>query len=641
MTRPLLTLVASLALLAGAPQAALAADKPAAVAKTPKPAKRYTIEQFMATVNIGGASFSADESRILFHSNETGIFNVYAMPVGGGKPVQLTNSKTDSHYAVGYFPGDDRILYTRDQGGNELNHLYVRELDGSERDLTPGDKLKASFAGWSGDDTAFYATTNERDPRYFDLYRYDAKTYERTLVFKNEAGWAVADISRDGRWLALAKVNTTADSDVHLVDLKSGEIKHITKHTGVALYEPQDFTPDGKELLMTSNDGGEFARVIAYDIASGTTRDVEKADWDVDYTRYSKDGHHRVTGVNADASTVLRLYRDGKSIALPTLPGGEVRGVAFSHSGKRMAFYVNGDRSPSNLFVADVGASAAPRQLTQSLSKDIDPGELVDASIARFKSFDGMVIPSVYMLPKEASPTHKVPAIVWVHGGPGGQTKRGYSALMQYFVNNGYAVLGINNRGSSGYGKSFFTADDGKHGREPLWDCIEAKTFLAGTGVIDPERIGIVGGSYGGYMVLSAMAFRPEAFKVGIDIFGVSNWLRTLESIPPYWESFRQALYQEIGDPVKDRERLMATSPLFHAGEIRKPLMVVQGKNDPRVIKPESDDIVAAVKKNGVPVDYLVFEDEGHGFSKKKNTLEANRRMVEFLDQYLKPGVGK
>lgn len=645
MSRPLLTLVASLALLAGAPHVAQAADKPAAAAKAPKPAKRYTIEQFMATVNIGGASFSADESRILFHNNETGIFNVYAMPVGGGKPVQLTDSKTDSHYAVSFFPGDDRFLYTRDQAGNELNHLYVRELDGSEKDLTPGSKpdhkLKARFVDWSGDDTAFYVATNERDPKFFDLYRYDAKTYARTMVFKNEGGWGSLDISRDGRWVALGKINTTADADVHLADLKSGEIKHITKHQGIARYSAEEFDPEGKELLLTTNDGGEFTRVIAYDLASGATREVEKADWDVDYTRFSKDGRYRVSGVNADASTALRIYRDGKPIALPKLPGGEIRGVAFSRSGKRMAFYVNGDRSPSNLFVADVGSNAAPRQLTQSLSKDIDPAELVDASIARFKSFDGMVVPSVYMLPKDASPTNKVPAIVWVHGGPGGQTKRGYSALMQYFVNNGYAVLGINNRGSSGYGKTFFTADDGKHGREPLWDCIEAKTFLASTGVIDHERIGIVGGSYGGYMVLSAMAFRPEAFKVGIDIFGVANWIRTLESIPPYWESQRLALYQEIGDPVKDRDFLMATSPLFHAKEIKKPLMVIQGANDPRVIKPESDDIVAAVKKNNVPVDYLVFDDEGHGFSKKKNNIEASRRMVEFLDKYLKPGLGK
>jgi dipeptidyl aminopeptidase/acylaminoacyl peptidase len=641
MSRPLLTLVAALALLSAAPEAALAADKPAASATARKPAKRYTIEQFMATVNIGGASFSADESRILFHSNESGIFNVYAMPVAGGKPVQLTDSKTDSHYAVGYFPKDDRFLYTRDQAGNELNHLYVRELDGSERDLTPGDKLKAQFAGWAGDDTAFYVATNERDARYFDLYRYDAKSYARTQVFKNDAGWQLSDVSRDGRWLTLGKVNTTADSDVHLADLKSGEIKHISPHQGVARYESQDFAPDGRELLMTTNDGGEFTRVIAYDLASGKTREVERADWDVAYTAFSKDGRYRVTGVNADASIALRLYQDGKPIALPKLAGGEVRGVSFSRSGKRMAFYVNGDRSPSNLFVADVGSSAAPKQLTQSLSKGIDPNDLVDASIARFKSFDGMVIPSVYMLPKEASPTHKVRAIVWVHGGPGGQTMRGYSALMQYFVNNGYAVLGINNRGSSGYGKTFFTADDGKHGREPLWDCIEAKTFLASTGVIDHERIGIVGGSYGGYMVLSAMAFRPEAFKVGIDIFGVANWIRTLESIPPYWESQRLALYQEVGDPVKDRDFLMATSPLFHAKEIRKPLMVIQGANDPRVIKPESDDIVAAVKKNNVPVDYLVFDDEGHGFSKKKNNIEASRRMVEFLDKYLKPGLGQ
>ncbi|MDR7297713.1 dipeptidyl aminopeptidase/acylaminoacyl peptidase [Pelomonas aquatica] len=639
MSRPLLTLVAALALLAAVPAATAADIKPAAAA--PKPAKRYTIEQFMATVNIGGASFSADESRILFHSNETGIFNVYAMPAAGGKPVQLTHSKTDSHYAVSFFPADDRFLYTRDQAGNELNHLYVRELDGSEKDLTPGEKLKAQFRGWSGDDTAFYVATNERDARFFDLYRIDAKTYARTLVFKNEAGWQVSDISRDGRWLALGKVNTTADADVHLADLKSGEIKHITRHQGLAQYASQDFDPESRELLMTTNDGGEFTRVIAYDLASGKTREVEKADWDVAYTAFSKDGRHRVTGINADASIALRLYRDGKPVALPQLPGGEVRGVSFSRSGKRMAFYVNGDRSPSNLFVAEVGANAAPKQLTQSLSKDIDPAELVDAAVVRFRSFDGMVVPSILMLPKEASAGHKVPAIVWVHGGPGGQTMRGYSALMQYFVNNGYAVLGINNRGSSGYGKSFFTADDGKHGREPLWDCIEAKTFLASTGVIDPERIGIVGGSYGGYMVLSAMAFRPEAFKVGIDIFGVANWIRTLESIPPYWESQRLALYQEVGDPVKDRERLMATSPLFHASEIRKPLMVIQGANDPRVIKPESDDIVAAVKKNGVPVDYLVFDDEGHGFSKKKNTLEANRRMVEFLDKYLKPGVGQ
>ncbi|MBB4845178.1 dipeptidyl aminopeptidase/acylaminoacyl peptidase [Paucibacter oligotrophus] len=620
------------------------APKAAAAAVAAQPAKRYTIEQFMATTAISGAFFSADEKRILFSSNASGIFNVYSQDVAGGAPRALTSSSTDSHYAVGYFPNDDRLLFTRDQGGNEQNHLFVRELDGREQDLTPGDKLKAAFAGWTGDGSAFFVVSNERNPKFFDLYRYDAKTYARSLVYKNESGYEVSELSRDGRWIALDKVNTTADSDVYLYDTQTQQLKHLTPHQGVASHRAASFTPDSKQLILQTNAGAEFTRLQQYELATGKTTELEKADWDIAYTYFSEDGRYRVTGINADASIQLKVVEivagQERPVQLPRLPGGEIRGVSFSRSAGKMAFYLNGDRSPNNLFVYDF-AGKQVKQLTQSLSKEIDPAELVDARIVRFKSFDGLVIPSVYYQPKEASVSNKVPAVLLVHGGPGGQTTRGYSALAQYLANHGYAVLGINNRGSSGYGKSFFTADDGKHGREPLWDCVEAKTYLASTGVIDPDRIGIMGGSYGGYMTLAALAFRPEAFKVGIDIFGVSNWLRTLESIPPYWESFRQALYQEVGDPVKDRDFLIATSPLFHAKEIQRPLMVIQGANDPRVIKPESDEIVEAVKKNGVPVEYLVFDDEGHGFSKKKNQIEANRRMLEFLDKYLKPGLGR
>jgi dipeptidyl aminopeptidase/acylaminoacyl peptidase len=227
---------------------------------------------------------------------------------------------------------------------------------------------------------------------------------------------------------------------------------------------------------------------------------------------------------------------------------------------------------------------------------------------------------------------------VWVHGGPGGQTRRQYNAAIQFLVNHGYVILGINNRGSSGYGKSFNTADDHKHGREPLWDCVEAKKYLQSLPYVDPNRVGILGGSYGGYMVLAALAFKPEEFAVGVDIFGISNWLRTLESMPKWWEAQRAALYKEVGDPEKDKEFLRETSPLFHADKILRPLLVLQGANDPRVIKPESDDIVAAVKKNGVPVEYVVFPDEGHGFTKKKNQIEGWSAILKFLDRYLKQG---
>ena len=230
----------------------------------------------------------------------------------------------------------------------------------------------------------------------------------------------------------------------------------------------------------------------------------------------------------------------------------------------------------------------------------------------------------------------KAPALVWVHGGPGGQTTRAHSATIQYLANHGYVVLGINNRGSSGYGKTFFAADDGKHGREPLWDTIEAKKYLQSLDYVDPDRIGIIGGSYGGYMTLAALAFKPGEFKVGVNIFGVSNWLRTLESIPPYWESFRLALYQEIGNPTTQRDFLIETSPLFHADKINVPLMVLQGANDPRVLKVESDEIVAAVKANKVPVEYVVFADEGHGFVKRENEKTGYEAVLKFLDAHLK-----
>jgi dipeptidyl aminopeptidase/acylaminoacyl peptidase len=610
----------------------------AAPAKKAAAPKLYTIEQFMATTSYNGASFSKDEKQLLVNSNETGIYNAYAIPVAGGKAVPMTKSTVDSTYGVDYFYNDDRILFTRDKGGNEQNHLFVRELDGTEKDLTPGDKLKASFEGWQPDGNAFYVSTNERDPKMFDLYRYDAKTYARTVVYENKSGMNATAISRDGKWLALSKPNTTNDVDVYLYEVATKTARHITPHDKAAAYNAATFDPESKRLFLTSNADGEFAAIYTYDLASGKMALHEKADWDMVGTGYSRDGRYRISAVNQDASSVVRIVEgpDERPVPLPKTPSGELRNVTFSPSGRLMAFYVNGDRSPNNLFVHDFKTKQT-RQLTQSLSKEINPEDLVDTEIVRFKSFDGTVIPSVFYRPKGASATSKAPAVVFVHGGPGGQTRRGYSALIQYLVNHGYAVLGINNRGSSGYGKTFFAADDRKHGREPLWDCIEAKTYLASLGYIDPQRIGIMGGSYGGYMVLSAMAFRPEAFKAGIDIFGVSNWIRTLESIPSYWEDQRKALYDEIGDPVKEKAFLTATSPLFHAKEIRMPLMVIQGANDPRVIKPESDEIVEAVRKNNVPVEYVLFADEGHGFSKKKNQAEANAKMLQFLDKYLKP----
>jgi dipeptidyl aminopeptidase/acylaminoacyl peptidase len=603
----------------------------------PRPKKQYTIEQFMNNESVIGASFSADESRILFSSNRTGIYNAYTVPVAGGQPTAVTKSTTDTVQAVSFFPHDDRILITRDQGGNELNHLYVIGTDGAEKDLTPGTKHKAEFMRWTPDGSAFYAVTNDRDQRYFDVYRYDAKAYARTMTFRNTVGYLPQAVSDDGRWVALVKANTTNDTDIYLWNGTTRQMRQISQHQGQATYQPAAFDVESKYLYYTTNDGGEFMMLRRLSLADNRHEDVEKANWDIASMEFSKKGTYRVTAVNEDGRIAIHVKdaRTGAEVPLPAVAGGEIRGVQISDSEKAMAFFANTDRSPMNLYVHEFGTREAKR-LTDTLNKDIDPEDLIDGQVVRFKARDGLEIPSIFYKPHQATPQAKAPALVFVHGGPGGQTMRGYSPLVQFLVNHGYVVLGINNRGSSGYGKSYLAADDKKHGREPLWDCVDGKAYLASLAYVDPARIGIMGGSYGGYMVLAALAFQSDAFKVGVDLFGVANWLRTLESIPPWWEAERLALYAEIGDPFKDKEMLRAVSPLFHADQIRKPLMVLQGVNDPRVLKAESDEIVAAVKKNNVPVEYVLFPDEGHGFTKKKNQIDGYGAVLKFLDKYLK-----
>lgn len=622
-------------LFAGVLSAQAPARPPAAPAN--RPIKEYTIAQFLDTSAVQGASFSADESRILFSSNQTGIWNAYTVAATGGPWMPVTRSTTDSTFAVSFFPHDNRVLITHDRGGNELNHLYALAEDGAERDLTPGDKLKAQFAGWSHGGDAFFVTSNERDPKFFDVYRYDAKTYARTLLFENTAGYFPAAVSGDAQWVALDKPNTTNDSDIYVWSAATKTATLISKHAGDANYATAAFDPGSTYLYFLTDDAGEFTMVRRYALADGKVDTVQSAPWDIVAMSFSHNGKYRATIVNNDARPEVTVVDNatGARVELPSVPNAGVAAVRFSPSETKLALSVSGDRSPNNLYLLDV-ATRKLTKLTDSLNPQIDAADLVDAQIVRFNARDGMAIPNVLWKPHQATAATKAPALVFVHGGPGGQTTPAYTGLVQFLVNHGYVVLGINNRGSSGYGKTFYAADDRKHGREPLWDCVDAKQYLQTLPYVDADRIGIMGGSYGGYMVLAALAFQPQEFRVGVDLFGVANWIRTLESIPSWWEGQRKALYTELGDPVKDRAMLEAASPLLHADRIRRPLIVLQGANDPRVLKVESDEIVAAVKKNGVTAEYIVFPDEGHGFTKKANQITGYNAVMRFLDQYLK-----
>jgi dipeptidyl aminopeptidase/acylaminoacyl peptidase len=612
---------------------------PPATASAPRPSsvKQYDAAALFKNVGVVPAGFSHDGSRALVSMDASGVYNLYAIPTAGGEPQRLTTS-TESQFAVSYFPTDDRVVYSQDTGGNELDHLYV--LDGqTARDITPGDKTKAMFLRFSRDGAWFWVMTNERDPKVFDLYRHAARDYQRELVFTNTQAWSIGDISRDGRWLALDKSLSNANSDIYVVDLQKpgAEPKLITPHQGDAAHSVYGFTPDGKSLWYGTDGHGEFIQAWSYDLATGKARAEISAAWDVSFVRFSETGRYRVSATNEDARTVLRVFdtTTGKDLALPALPSGDVTSAVFSRDETRMGFLLTSDRTPRDLWVIDV-AGGAPRQLTHALNPAVEAADLVESQVVRYASFDGLEIPAILYRPRGASTEHQVPAVVWVHGGPGGQSRRDYSASIQHLVNHGYAVLAVNNRGSSGYGKKFFHMDDRRHGDVDLKDVTAARPYLASLPWIDGRRVAILGGSYGGYMVGAALAFAPDVFDAGIDIFGVMNWVRTLESIPPWWTSFRDSLYAEMGNPATDKARLQAISPLFHAEQIKKPLLVVQGKNDPRVLKIESDEIVAAVKRNGVPVEYLVFDDEGHGFQKQSNRIAAQEASLKFLDTYLR-----
>lgn len=596
----------------------------------------YSVADFYKNVEYRGSSFSYDEKKILVSSNRSGIWNAYAIPAEGGEPEALTQSKTNSIFAASYFPNDLRFLYSSDEGGNERSHLFVRNQDGTTKDLTPGQKLKAQFFGWAHDQKSFFVMSNERDEHFFDLYEYASGDFARQLFYRNEKGFNPEALSRDKRYLALFKSRTTNDSDIWLLDRQTGKMTNITAHTGDVSNSPADFSPDNTKLLYVSDEGKEFKSLRSYNISSGKKEVVLEPNWDVGGAGYSWSGKFLVVWINEDAAFTSRLYDAAtmQEVKLSGMPKGIVRGLTVSRGDTLIAFYASNGSTPDDLYAGSLNGN--PMRLTSSLNPAINRDDLVIPQKVRFKSYDNLEIPGLLYKPHQSHPSTKSPALVKVHGGPGGQAQVGYSALTQALVNHGYVVFDINNRGSSGYGKTFFSMDDRKHGEADLGDVVAGKEMLAATSYVDGRRIGIIGGSYGGYMVLAALTLQPDAFKVGVDLFGISNWVRTLTNIPPWWESFKEALYAEMGDPKADGERLHRISPLFNASTIKAPLMVLQGANDPRVLKIESDEIVEAAKKNGVPTEYIVFPDEGHGFVKKENEIRGVTAILEFLNKYLK-----
>ena len=603
-----------------------------------KESAQYSIEQFFKNVSISGGYFSPDEKKLLVSSDETGIYNVFEIDISDGSKRQITNSTTESFFAVDYVPGTDQILYSADKGGNENEHLYLYSADGTVNELTPGDEVKATFSGWSNDKKSMYLLSNKRDPRYFDLYKMNIGEWKEEMLYENKDGYTLAGGTRDRSVIALQKSVTTSENQLFLYDLASGGISEISEPGKPGSYNANGFSKDNQFFYYTTDAGKEFSYLVGYNIPGGEREIIYETNWDVAGQYLSENNKYRVIVVNEDGRNAIRIteVKTGENVSYPEIAGTDIVSINISDSEEYLLLKLGSSKTEGDIYVCRFGDTEL-KKLTSTLNSEIDPDNLADAEVIGYRSFDGLEIPSIYYKPLGATKKNKVPALVLVHGGPGGQARVGYGPMIQYLVNHGYAILAVNNRGSSGYGKTFFKMDDRNHGDKDLRDCIYGKKWLQSLDYIDSTKIGIIGGSYGGFMTMAAMTFYPDEFKVGVNFFGVTNWLRTLKSTPAYWADFRKALFDELGDPFSaDSVRLYNISPLFHASQIRNPVMVLQGANDPRVLQVESDEIVAAVKANGVPVEYVVFPDEGHGFIKKDNEIKADSQVLEFLNKYLK-----
>ena len=575
--------------------------------------------------------FNLSDERFLVNHNQSGISNAYEFDTQTLEFISVTTSDTKSFYGLSYFPSDDRVILQADNQGDELNHIFVKD-EGEIIDLTDYENTRAKFLGFSVDGLSFYIASNQRDSKTLDIYKYSVDDYSKSMLYQNNAAYEVTAKSDGDRYFVLTNSVNNYSTQIVLYDQITDSELNITNNK----VENSFLSFMGNTLLYSSNYDDNFNQLWSIDLTTNEQKKVYSASWDIVGANFYENTNTLHVFINEDASTKLVFLsaEDYSELSNEILPSEGLKGFSLSRAEDSYAFVYGSDTSPGDLFFSNKNFDES--SLVARSFETLDEASMVSSEVIRFESFDGLEIPSILYKPQGASASNPAPVMVYVHGGPGGQTRKGFNSQIQYMLHHGYGILGVNNRGSSGYGNEFYHLDDKRHGQEDLQDIIASKEYLQSLPWVDDNKIGVMGGSYGGFMTLAALTFYPNVFNVGIDIFGVSNWVRTLKSIPPWWESFKVALYDEMGDPATDEERHRKISPLFHAQNITKPMLVIQGSNDPRVLQIESDEIVNQVRANDVYVDYLVFPDEGHGFRKKVNRVKSANSIVDFLDECLK-----
>lgn len=605
---------------------------------------QYPFERYLNVRNAYGANFSPDGQHLSFLSDITGVAEVWSVPVepqasGPAWPEQLT-FRGERVSSVTYSPTEAVMLVSADSGGSELDQFYTLSQDGRDfTALTDQPKVMYRSGTWSPDGQRIVYASNERDPRYFDIYeRTMASGATRRIWQQDSTNFPVA-YSPDGTQVLVSRSHTNIFNQLFLLDIASGKARALTPDTaeGPSEFHFPAWSADGKGLYVISNRGRDFENLAWIDLATGALTYLRDDSWDIERLALSHDGRHMALILNEEGYSRLELFdvahgwQERRAMTLPALPKGVMPEATWSRDGQRLAFTRLSATAPMDIWMWDCERETLWRATRSSLG-GIPQEHFIEPSLVHYPTFDARQIPAFLFLPHD-KPAKQLPVVINVHGGPEGQARPIFNAINQFFVAHGYAVLAPNVRGSSGYGYTYMSLDDVRKRMDSVADLRAAALWLRDSGIADPKRIVVMGGSYGGFMVLSAITTYPDIWAAAIDIVGIANFVSFMENTHPWRRKLREC---EYGSLENDREFLEEISPIRRVNQITAPLFVIHGANDPRVPVGEAEQIVAALRQRQVPVEYLRFEDEGHGLIKRANRLVAYPAAVRFLEKYVK-----
>ena len=586
-----------------------------------------------------GHSLSPNGEYIGFLKPWNSRMNIFVQKIGEEDATRVT-SVTERDIPGFFWATDDRIVYSLDKGGDENYHVFAINRDGSnELDLTPFEETRASVIDDLRDDPEHMLIRhNERDKRTFDVFRVNVNTGESERLVKNPGNLVSFLTDHDGK-LRIATTTDGVNTSVLYRETEDDEFRTILTTNFRESLSPLFFTYDNKNLYASSNIGRDKEAIVLFDPREGKELEVIYEHPQVDVSALLRSDKRKIiTGVAFTAAKRGYHFFDDKRREMQDflkqqLPDQEIALVSYNLDENKYLVRANSDRSRGAYYFYDL----EKEELTHlaDISPWLEPKELAPMRPIVFQSRDGLLIYGYLTLPVGVEP-QDLPTVILPHGGPWARDTWGFRPDVQFLANRGYAVLQINFRGSTGFGRKFWEMSFKEWGQTMQNDVTDGVEWLIDQGISDPDRIGIFGASYGGYVVLAGLAFTPDLYACGVDYVGVSSLFTILETIPPYWEPMREMMYEMMGDPEKDQDMMRAVSPVFHADKIKSPLMIAQGANDPRVKISESDQIVAALKERGIEVPYLVKDNEGHGFRNEENRFEVYRAMEQFFGEHLK-----